>query len=172
MTPQEATAPIAPAALTSVSRPARPWGLYGLAAAGAAAFLLIYRALEPSAHWLTYGLMGLTRGTHLADAVNSFIYDTAKIFLLLVTVIYAVTLIRQSFSPQRVRRALGGRREGIGNIMAAALGVVTPFWCFGTSVPKPVGRERVSCPCGSRVLPATHSEQQRISLRCWLTRSR
>ncbi len=125
----------------------RGWVLYGVVAAGAAAFVLIYRALKPAADWLTYDLMHLARNTRLGDAVNFFAYDTAKIFLLLVTVIYTVTLIRQSFSPQRVRRALGGRREGIGNIMAAGLGVVTPF-CSCSACPLFIGFVESGIPLG------------------------
>jgi uncharacterized membrane protein YraQ (UPF0718 family) len=123
------------------------WGLYGLMAVGIAVFVLVYRALKPVADWLTYDLMRLTAKTHLGDAVNFFIYDTAKIFLLLVTVIYGVTLIRQSFSPQRVRRALGGRREGIGNVMAAGLGVVTPF-CSCSACPLFIGFVESGIPLG------------------------
>ena len=123
------------------------WGLYGLMAAGIAAFVLVYRALKPVADWLTYDLMRLTAKTHLGDAINFFIYDTAKIFLLLITVIYAVTLIRQSFSPQRVRRALGGKREGIGNVMAAGLGVVTPF-CSCSACPLFIGFVESGIPLG------------------------
>ena len=100
--------------------------------------MLIYRALKPAADWLTYDLMRLARGTHLGDAANFFLYDTAKIFLLLVSVIYGVTLIRQAFTPQRVRRALSGKREGIGNVLAAALGVVTPF-CSCSACPLFIG---------------------------------
>jgi hypothetical protein len=91
--------------------------------------------------------MRLTPKTHLGEAINFFLYDTAKIFLLLVTVIYGVTLIRQSFSPQRVRRALGGKREGIGNIMAAGLGVVTPF-CSCSACPLFIGFVESGIPLG------------------------
>jgi len=133
-----------PAALKS---PARPWGRYALVAAGAAAFVLVYRGLKPAADWLTYDLMRLSEKTHLGSAVNFFLYDTVKIFLLLVTVIYGVTLIRQSFSPQRVRRALGGKREGIGNVMAAGLGVVTPF-CSCSACPLFIGFVESGIPLG------------------------
>jgi len=125
----------------------RGWVLWAVAVAGAVAFVFIYRALRPVADWLTYDLMHFARNTHLGDAVNFFAYDTAKILLLLVTVIYAVTLIRQSFSPQRVRRALGGRREGIGNIMAAGLGVVTPF-CSCSACPLFIGFVESGIPLG------------------------
>ena len=122
-------------------------GLYASVAAGIVAFVLVYRALKPTADWLTFELLHLTPKTHLGEAVNFFLYDTAKIFLLLVTVIYGVTLIRQSFSPQRVRRALGGKREGIGNIMAAGLGVVTPF-CSCSACPLFIGFIESGIPLG------------------------
>ncbi len=123
------------------------WGLYALVLAGISAFAIVYRGLKPVADWLTHDLMRLTPKTHLADAVNFFLYDTAKIFLLLVSVIYGVTLIRQSFSPQRVRRALAGRREGIGNVMAAGLGVVTPF-CSCSACPLFIGFIESGIPLG------------------------
>ena len=129
------------------ARAGRHWEIYGLVTAGVAAFILGYRVLKPAADWLTYDLMRLAPKTHLGDATNFFLYDTAKIFLLLTTIIYAVTLLRQSFSPQRVRRALGGRREGIGNIMAAGLGVVTPF-CSCSACPLFIGFIESGIPLG------------------------
>ncbi len=125
----------------------RRWALPVVFALGAGLFGLVYRSLKPAADWLAYDVMGLTQGTHLADAVDFFVYDTAKIFLLLTTIIYAVTLLRQSFSPQRVRGALGGRREGIGNVMAAGLGVVTPF-CSCSACPLFIGFVESGIPLG------------------------
>ncbi len=133
----------------AVSRTAgvRSPSVLAILAFGAVAFVLLYRVLQPAADWLTYHLMRLAPKTRLGDATNFFLYDTAKIFLLLITVIYTVTLIRQSFSPQRVRRALGGRREGIGNIMAAGLGVVTPF-CSCSACPLFIGFVESGIPLG------------------------
>jgi hypothetical protein len=109
--------------------------------------VLIYRLLKPGAETLVFSLLGFTPKTHLGEAVNFFVYDTAKIFLLLVTVIYLVTLIRQSFSPNRVRRLLGGKREGIGNVLAAGLGVVTPF-CSCSACPLFIGFVESGIPLG------------------------
>jgi hypothetical protein len=64
-------------------RPARPWAIYALLAGAVLAFVLIYRALQPAADWVTYRALHLVRGTHLGDAVNFFLYDTVKIGLLL-----------------------------------------------------------------------------------------
>jgi uncharacterized protein len=128
-------------------RPTRPRAVYALFAAAALAFALIYRALQPAADWVTYRALHLVRGTHVGDAVNFFLYDTVKIGLLLVCVIYTVTLIRQAFSPQRVRHALSGKREGVGNVLAAGLGVVTPF-CSCSACPLFIGFVESGIPLG------------------------
>jgi hypothetical protein len=126
---------------------AAAWRPYALLVAGLVAFVLVYRSLQPAADWLTYGLLRLAPKTRLGDAANFFVYDTVKIALLLVCVIYTVTLIRQSFSPQRVRKALTGRREGVGNVMAAGLGVVTPF-CSCSACPLFIGFVESGVPLG------------------------
>jgi uncharacterized membrane protein YraQ (UPF0718 family) len=117
------------------------------AVAAIAAFVFVYRQLLPVADWITYDLAGLSAKTRLGSAINFFLYDTAKIFLLLTTIIYVITLIRQSFSPARVRRALGGKREGLGNLFAAGLGVVTPF-CSCSACPLFIGFIESGIPLG------------------------
>ncbi len=76
---------------------------------------------------LVYGLFGLSEGSRLGEAVNFFIYDTIKIFILLSVIITAVALIRSYLPPEKVRRWLSRKREYVGNGMAAGLGVFTPF---------------------------------------------
>jgi len=61
-----------------------------------------------------------------------------KILLLLGGMIFAITIIRSFFSSERTRALLGGKREGIGNVLAASLGVVTPF-CSCSAVPRFIG---------------------------------
>lgn len=131
----------------ALTRAPLPWGRYALFLAGAVVFMFVYRVLKPAAEALTFSLLGLTPKTHLGEAINFFVYDSAKIFLLLVTIIYTVTLIRQSFSPTRVRKVLGGRREGIGNVLAAGLGVVTPF-CSCSACPLFLGFVESGIPLG------------------------
>jgi hypothetical protein len=70
------------------------WRRYLLALTGAVAFVLVYRGLKPAADWLTYQRLHLARGAHLGDAVNFFVYDTAKIMLLLVTVIEKIEKLK------------------------------------------------------------------------------
>ncbi|MGQ9572092.1 MAG: permease [Dehalococcoidia bacterium] len=119
---------------------------FGLALA-ALAWLGAYLVLQPLADALTYDLLRLSRDSHLGSAVNFFLYDTPKILLLLTAVVFLVGIVRTFFTAERARRALGGRREGIGNVAAAGLGVVTPF-CSCSAVPLFVGFVEAGVPLG------------------------
>ncbi len=93
------------------------------------------------------GLTPLERGTHLGDAVHFFLYDTPKVLLLLSLVVFAMGVVRSFFSPERTRALLAGRREGVGNVLAAALGIVTPF-CSCSAVPLFIGFVSAGVPLG------------------------
>jgi len=94
-----------------------------------------------------YGWAGLDRGSRAGAAVHFFFADTVKIALLLVGIIFAVTVLRSFVTLERARALLGGRREGVGNVMAAALGVVTPF-CSCSAVPAFIGFVAAGVPLG------------------------
>ena len=83
--------------------------------------------LKVFASYITYDLVRLAGRTPLADALNFFIYDTIKIFLLLAVIIFIVSVIRSYFPPEKTKRILSLKKEFIGNIPAALLGIVTPF---------------------------------------------
>lgn len=123
------------------------WRLPALVLGAAVLWLILWGQLQNLADWLTYRLIGLAPGTHIADAVNFFLYDVPKILLLLTAMIFLVTLIRSFFSAERTRALLGGKREGIGNVLAAALGVVTPF-CSCSAVPLFIGFVESGIPLG------------------------
>jgi len=76
---------------------------------------------------LVYDLFNLTKGTHLGDAVNFFIFDTIKIFILLFLIITAVAILRSFLPPDKIRKWLSRKREYAGNTIAAGIGIVTPF---------------------------------------------
>jgi len=103
--------------------------------------------LKQFADYLTFTLMGLMPGSHGGEALNFFIYDTIKIFLLLTTIIFVVAIIRSSFPPERTKRILSHNREYVGNIMAALLGIVTPF-CSCSAVPLFIGFVESGVPLG------------------------
>ena len=101
----------------------------------------------PLAKWLTYQLFGLHEGTRLASAVEFFLYDTPKVLLLLTLVVFAVGVVRSFFTAERARRILAGKREAAGNVMAALLGIVTPF-CSCSAVPLFIGFVTAGVPLG------------------------
>ena len=85
--------------------------------------------------------------SHLASAIAFFVYEVPKVLLLLVLVVFAIGVIRTWFSPERTRRLLAGRRESVGNVLAAGLGVVTPF-CSCSAVPLFLGFVEAGVPLG------------------------
>ncbi len=112
-----------------------------------AAWWLIYESLLPAARFLTYDLFGLSRGSHLADAVEFFIYDTPKVLMLLTIVVFGVGIINSFFTPERTRQILAGKKESVGNILAAFLGVATPF-CSCSAIPLFIGFVKAGIPLG------------------------
>lgn len=97
--------------------------------------------------YFTYTLLKLEHGSQLANAVDFFIYDTIKIFILLSVIIFAVSIIRSYFPPEKTKRILSHKKEFIGNILAAMLGIVTPF-CSCSAVPLFIGFVEAGVPLG------------------------
>ena len=115
--------------------------------AGASVWLALYLGLTPASHWLTYDLLRLEPGRHLSAAVEFFVFETPKVLLLLTLVVFGVGIVRSYFTPERTRRMLAGRREFTGNVLAALLGVVTPF-CSCSAVPLFIGFVTAGVPLG------------------------
>lgn len=103
--------------------------------------------LKDFADYVTYTLLKLESASRVGEALNFFIYDTLKIFLLLSIIIFAVSIIRSYFPPERTKRILSHKREFIGNILAALLGIVTPF-CSCSAVPLFIGFVEAGVPLG------------------------
>jgi uncharacterized protein len=114
---------------------------------GGAAWVVLYRSLAGVARWMTYGMAGLEPGAHLSSAVEFFLYEAPKVLMLLVLVVFGVGIIRSYFTPERTRRILAGRRESVGNVLAALLGTVTPF-CSCSAVPLFIGFVTAGVPLG------------------------
>lgn len=110
------------------------------------AWFAIYAKLQPFARWLV-ARMPIEPGSHLAASVEFFFYDTPKVLMLLSLVVFAMGVVRSFFSPERTRALLAGKREGLGNIAAAHLGIVTPF-CSCSAVPLFVGFVSAGVPLG------------------------
>lgn len=111
-----------------------------------AVWFLVYDRLKPAADAVT-ALLPLEPGSHAADAAAFFVYDTPKVLMLLMLVVFAMGIVRSFFSAERTRALLAGRREGVGNVAAAGLGIVTPF-CSCSAVPLFIGFVSAGVPLG------------------------
>ena len=124
--------------------PARQPVLFLLLAA--AAWLGLYQALNPAAEALVAALP-VERDSHLGGALQFFLYDTPKVLLLLTGIVFVMGMINSHFTPERTRAMLAGRSEGAANVMAASLGIVTPF-CSCSAVPLFIGFVQAGVPLG------------------------
>ena len=103
--------------------------------------------LKSFADYLVFNLLALRPGSRPGEALDFFIYDTLKISLLLTVIIFIVAIIRSSFPPEKTKRILSHEREYIGNVLAALLGIVTPF-CSCSAVPLFIGFVESGVPLG------------------------
>lgn len=118
----------------------------GLAGAGAA-WVLLYAVNERLWDRLIHDLFGFDPTSRLGSAVHFFFYDTTKILLLIVGLIFVISLIRTSVPPERVRDLIVGRHVAVGFLLAAVFGSITPF-CSCSSVPLFIGFVAAGVPLG------------------------
>jgi len=121
--------------------------IYWTVALAAVLWLAAYNLINPLAEWIAYTALRLGQDSRLGQSLAFFLYDVPKILLLLSGMIYVISIIRTFFSPERTRGLLGGKREGIGNVLAATLGIVTPF-CSCSAVPLFIGFVESGIPLG------------------------
>lgn len=114
---------------------------------GLVTWYLIYQQLEPFSHFFAYSLLGLEQGSHLGEAIQFFVYDTPKVMMLLTLIVFVIGIVRSFFTQERTRKYLAGKRETAGNVMAALLGIVTPF-CSCSAVPLFLGFVQAGVPLG------------------------
>src|SRR6266540_2727783 len=119
----------------------------GVGVGAVVGWLAAYWVNEPWWDLVVYRVLGLDAGSRLGSGVHFFVYDSVKILLLLVGIIFVVTVMRSFMRVEGTRAVLGGRREGVGNVMAAGLGVVTPF-CSCSAVPAFIGFVAAGVPIG------------------------
>jgi uncharacterized membrane protein YraQ (UPF0718 family) len=133
-------------ATTMDRRPAARLVWYGSTFAALLLWALLYPSLPGVAESLV-ALLPIERTSRLGEAVWFFLYDTPKVLLLLTLVVFAMGVVRSFVSAERVRALLAGRREGVGNLMAAGLGTVTPF-CSCSAIPLFLGFVSAGVPLG------------------------
>lgn len=108
---------------------------------------VVYSNLQPVTDWLIDSVFGMTKGAHLTEALRFFIFEFPKVLMLLVLIIFLVGILRSFFTPERTRKALEGKRTFTGNVMAALLGIVTPF-CSCSAIPLFLGFVESGVPLG------------------------
>jgi hypothetical protein len=133
--------------LSTQHKPEIPWRMIGLLILGVVAWLAAYNIIQPLANWIAYNLLAQPQGSHLGGSLAFFFYDVPKIILLLGGMIFLISLLRTFFSAEQTRAWLGGKREGVGNVLAAMLGIVTPF-CSCSAVPLFIGFVESGIPLG------------------------
>lgn len=129
------------------SAPHTPWRRIALGIVLLGAWFALYKTLLPFSQWFTYSLLGFSEQSHLGSAIQFFIYDTPKVLMLLVLVVFGVGVLRSFVTVEWTRSFLAGRRESAGNVLAALLGVVTPF-CSCSAVPLFIGFMTAGIPLG------------------------
>lgn len=112
----------------------------------AAVWLALYNMLTPASEALVAALP-VDRASHLGGALQFFFYDTPKVLMLLTAVVFVMGMVNSYFTPERTRALLAGRSEGVANVMAASLGIVTPF-CSCSAVPLFIGFVQAGVPLG------------------------
>jgi uncharacterized membrane protein YraQ (UPF0718 family) len=110
-------------------------------------WILIYWNLQPFADFILDDVIQMKPGTHLSETLRFFIFEVPKVMLLLVLIIFVVGILRSYFSTEKTRKLLEGKSLFTGNIMAALLGVVTPF-CSCSAIPLFLGFVEAGIPIG------------------------
>jgi uncharacterized protein len=114
------------------------------------AALLVWTLLYSQLQSFSDGLVSrlpIDPASDLGQSIAFFLFDAPKVLLLLTLVVFAMGVVRSFFSPEGARALLAGRREGLGNVAAAGLGVVTPF-CSCSAVPLFIGFVSAGVPLG------------------------
>lgn len=111
---------------------------------------VVYRNLAVGAAFITEGISrmaGFSRAGHFGQSIEFFIFEVPKVLMLLTLVVFGVGIVRSFFTPERTRAILAGKRESVGNVLAALLGIVTPF-CSCSAVPLFLGFVTTGVPLG------------------------
>ena len=108
----------------------------------------IFYPIQILADWLTYTVFNIAPKTLLAGAVNFFIFDTIKIFILMAVIIFFVSIIRSYLPPKKIRMILSHKNKYVGNILASLFGIITPF-CSCSAIPLFLGFIQAGVPLGT-----------------------
>jgi len=127
-------------------RPRPDWFWHLGVVAFVVVWYVIYKQLIPVSEWIT-SLFPVARDSHTGEAIAFFFYDVPKVMMLLTLIVFAMGVVRSWFSPDKTRALLSGKRLGVGNVMSASLGILTPF-CSCSAVPLFIGFVSAGVPLG------------------------
>ncbi len=108
---------------------------------------IIFYPIKIFADWLVFSVFDFNDGSRLAEVIHFFVYDVIKILVLLIIIIFTVSIIRSFLPPEKIRKMLSHKYQFTGNIMAALLGIVTPF-CTCSAIPLFLGFIEAGVPLG------------------------
>ncbi|MEI6508294.1 MAG: permease [Bacteroidota bacterium] len=108
----------------------------------------MFNWLQYFADWLVYSVFGISSQTHLGEALNFFVFDTLKIFVLLFLITTIMGIVNSYFPVDKVRNFLSrNKMYGFEYLFASSFGVITPF-CSCSSVPLFIGFVKGGIPLG------------------------
>ena len=110
-------------------------------------WIILYKYLQEISDFIVFRVFQMAPETHMTETLRFFIYEVPKVMMLLVLIIFIVGIIRTYFSPEKTRKALEGKSLFTGNVMAALLGIVTPF-CSCSAIPLFLGFVEAGIPLG------------------------
>jgi uncharacterized protein len=106
-----------------------------------------FAVFDWTARWIVTSVFGLSLETHLGASLHFFLYDVPKVMTLLVVISFGVGTLQTWLKPENVRRWLDGKRTFLGNVLAAGVGIFTPF-CSCSAVPLFIGFLKGGVPLG------------------------
>ncbi len=110
-------------------------------------WIIIFFSLQTVVDFFIDNVLSISKGTRFTESLRFFLFESPKVFLLLVVIVFIVGIIRTFFTPERTRKALEGKSLFLGNILASLLGVVTPF-CSCSAIPLFIGFVESGIPLG------------------------
>jgi uncharacterized protein len=110
-------------------------------------WIFLFHYKEATSNFVVYNWLSMPYESNLSNTIWFFISTLQKIFLLLILVIFLAGIVRSWFSPEKTRKILGGKSMLAGNILAALLGIVTPF-CSCSAIPLFLGFVETGIPIG------------------------
>lgn len=114
---------------------------------GIAIWYTLYHNLQFLTDLIIDNLFGMQKGLHLTETLRFFIFEVPKVLMLLILIVFFVGIIRTYFTPEKTRKILEGKSLFTGNVMAALLGIVTPF-CSCSAIPLFLGFVQAGVPLG------------------------